>query len=150
MLIPCLSEEQQIHTQPLPAAYTTDWTGKFHSKGSAVLFPTSLSQLSQILAHCSTHSLPICIQSGKTSLVGGSVPAHCHEIILSLMHLPKEITISDNSCTVTATANCTLAELNAALSPLGRCIPIDLPAVESICTIGGCVATNAGGQRRIL
>jgi FAD/FMN-containing dehydrogenase len=147
---PFLSAEQQINTLPLPTTFATDWTGKFHSKGSSVLLPSSLKELSEIFAYCTANNLLICIQSGKTSLVGGSVPRFPEELILSLMHLPKEIGISiESDFSFTASANCTLAEINAQLEPHGRCVPIDLPAVASICTIGGCVATNAGGQRRI-
>ena len=57
-------------TQP----FTTDYRKLYHGKALAVVLPATTQQVSDVLALCSRHQIPVVPQGGNTSLMGGAVP----------------------------------------------------------------------------
>jgi FAD/FMN-containing dehydrogenase len=82
-------------------------------------------------------------QGGNTGLVGGGVPRG-GEVVVSTRRLTAVLSLDATAREVVAGAGITLAALNAQLSAHGLRIGVDLASRESA-TIGGMVATNAGG-----
>jgi FAD/FMN-containing dehydrogenase len=87
----------------------------------------------------------LCIQGGNTGLVGGAVPAD-GTVLLSLTRLTAVDPVDVVAGQVTVGAGCTLATLQQVARAEGFDVGVDLAARDS-CTVGGMVATNAGGER---
>lgn len=127
------------------AGYEVDWTGRWRGEALAVVRPGSTSEVAAVVQACRGAGVAVLPQGGNTGLVGGSVPAG-GEVVLSLRRLADVGAVDPLSSQVTVGAGVVLADLQQALAPSGRELAIDLSARESA-TIGGLVATNAGGLR---
>jgi glycolate oxidase subunit GlcD len=110
-----------------------------------VVFATSTRQVSELLAFANEHAIPVTARGGGVGYVGGCVPAR-GGIALSLarMNRIKEIDAADGVAVVEP--GVITGGLQAAARELGMCYPPD-PASLKECTIGGNIATNAGGPR---
>jgi len=128
------------------ARYTTDWLKQYAGNASAVVRPGSTAEVSRVLAHCHSQGIPIVPQGGNTGLVGGSVPTHRGEVLLSLERMNAIESIDEDSGAVVCGAGVVLQALDEALEKRGLTVPLDLGAKGS-CMIGGNVSTNAGGLR---
>ncbi len=124
--------------------YAYDASNHAH-RPEAALWPTSRDQIAQILALSSEHRVPVTPRGAGTSLTGAAVPVHGGVILdLCLMNRILDIRIADR--TVVLQPGVIYADLERTLAPHGFFFPPD-PASSSVCTIGGNVATNAGGIR---
>ncbi len=126
------------------ASYETDWTRRFTAPATAVVRPGSTEEVAAVLRLCSEAGLPVVPQGGNTGLVGGSVG----ELLLSLRRLQAIEAFDPVAGEVTAAAGVTLEQLQQAVRPHGWDVGVDL-ASRASATIGGMVATNAGGVRVI-
>ncbi len=116
-------------------------------KGAAicVVRPAATKEVAAILELCWRTATPVVPQGGNTGLVGGQVPdASGAAIVLWLgrMQNMREIDLASN--TMTVEAGMTLARVQEEADRAGRLFPLSL-ASEGSCTIGGNLATNAGG-----
>ena len=135
-----------VLTSPdLVAAYVTDWTGRYRGDARAVVRPQTVDQVSSILHACNIAGIDVVPQGGNTGLVGGSVPAPgSGAVVLSLTRLNSMGPIDPATGQVTVGAGVTLSALHAHAHAAGWSFGVDLAARDSA-TIGGMVATNAGG-----
>ncbi|MCU1595705.1 MAG: linked oxidase domain protein [Frankiales bacterium] len=129
----------------LTASYETDWTGRFSGKAACVVRPRTTAEVAAVLKHCHAEGLKVVVQGGNTGLVGGGVPAG-GEVLLSLARLTDLGDVDLASAQVTAGAGVTLADLQIHARASDLDFGVDLAARESA-TVGGLVATNAGGIR---
>jgi FAD/FMN-containing dehydrogenase len=129
----------------LRASYETDWTGRFTGTSMAVVRPVSTDEVSAVVRACAAAGQRIVVQGGNTGLVGGSVPAG-GEVVLSLARLTELEPVDAAAAQVTAGAGATLAALQEHARAVGLDFGVDLAARESA-TVGGLMATNAGGIR---
>jgi FAD/FMN-containing dehydrogenase len=127
----------------LRASYETDWTRRFSGSAFAVVRPGSTDEVAAVLAACALARVGVVPQGGNTGLVGGSVPRG-GEVVLSLLRLNAVGDVDADAGEVTAGAGATLASVQAAARSAGWEVGVDLGARDSA-TIGGMVATNAGG-----
>ena len=132
-----------LHEDELAASYSTDWTGRFKGSTPLVLRPGTTEEVAQILRVASDASVALVPQGGNTGLVGGSVPLR-GEVVLSLLRLNVCEPVDVLAQQVTLGAGVTLAQAQNHVSPFNLAIGVDLAARDS-CTIGGMIATNAGG-----
>ena len=128
--------------------YCVDWLQQYNCRAAAVAFPSSPATLSALMQYCFDHRLSVVPQGGNTGLVGGSVPRRSTEIIISLERMRAIRHFDTVAGVLVAEAGATLASLEDAAAEAGWAVPLDL-ASRSTCTIGGNVATNAGGLRFI-
>ena len=136
--------ERHCLTDPaLRASYETDWTRRFHGVARAVVRPGSTSEVAAILQACAAAGAGVVPQGGNTGLVGGSVPRG-GEVVLSLLRLNEIGEVDAGAGEVTVGAGATLAAVQDAARAAGWEVGVDLGARDSA-TIGGMVATNAGG-----
>jgi FAD/FMN-containing dehydrogenase len=126
----------------LRAAYETDWTGRYRGSARAVVRPRTTAEVAGVLGACTAAGAPVVPQGGNTGLVGGSVPRH-GEIVLSTRRLDA-VALDVEAGEVVTGAGVVLADLQAQVRVQGWDVGVDLAARGS-CTIGGMVATNAGG-----
>jgi FAD/FMN-containing dehydrogenase len=127
------------------ASYETDWTGRFHGTAHCVVRPASTAEVAEVVSVCAAAGATVCLQGGNTGLVGGSVPVD-GAVLLSLLRLCDVDPVDPVAAQVTVGAGCTLAALQQVVRPAGFDVGVDFAARDS-CTIGGMVATNAGGER---
>jgi FAD/FMN-containing dehydrogenase len=96
---------------------------------------------------CAEHHVPIVPQGGNTGLVGGGVPdSSGTQVLLSLQRLNHIRHIDAANLTLTAGAGCVLQSVQQAARDAGLLFPLSL-AAEGSCTLGGNLATNAGGTQ---
>lgn len=103
----------------------------------AVVLPENATTVAAVLSYCNDRSIPVVAQGGNTSLVGGAVPDEA--VCLSTRRLDSLEVVGGS---VDAGAGVTLAGINDALGQ--REVPLDIGSRDSA-TVGGMVATNAGG-----
>ncbi|RJG08460.1 FAD-binding oxidoreductase [Massilia cavernae] len=127
------------------APYLTDWRGRFTGAALAVLRPAGTSQVALLVQACAEWRVPIVPQGGRTGLVLGSVPdASGTAVVLSLGRMNKIRSVDTINRTMTVDAGCLLQHIQEAAASEGSLFPLSL-ASEGSCTIGGNLATNAGG-----
>ena len=137
-----------VLTDPeVTASYSVDWTGRFAGRAAAVVRAGSTDEVAAVLVLLHEAGRPVVPQGGNTGLVGGGVPLH-GEIVLSLRRLACIDPVDRAAGQVTAGAGVTLADLDAAAGAVSLAFGVDLAARHSA-TIGGMVATNAGGLRML-
>jgi FAD/FMN-containing dehydrogenase len=134
----------------LRAAHETDWTGRYTGRALAVLRPATTDEVAAILRRCNDDEVAVIPQGGNTGLVGGGVPRSGSDagpaVVLSLRRLTGLGPVDTSAQQVTAGAGVTLARWRDHARAAGLDAPIDFAARDSA-TIGGAIATNAGGSR---
>jgi D-lactate dehydrogenase (cytochrome) len=129
-----------------PAAqepYLVEQRGLYHGRTPAVLRPGSVGEVAAILKLANETRTPVVPQGGNTGLVGGQVP-RAGELVLSLGRLDRVREVDPTSNTMTCEAGVILANAHEAAAAVDRLFPLSL-AAEGSATIGGNLATNAGG-----
>ena len=127
------------------AAYVVDWTGVHEGRALAVVRPGTTSEVAAVVAACHEAGVAIVPQGGNTGLVGGGVPdASGEQVVLSLGRMRAIREVDPVAGTITVDAGVVLADVQAAAEQAGRLFPMSLGS-EGSCTIGGNLATNAGG-----
>lgn len=139
-----------VLTGDLASGYEVDWTGRFGGPSLCVIRPGSADEVSGVLSFLYGSGIGVVVQGGNTGLVGGGVPGPTQPpaVILSTRRLDRIGEVDDLSGQVTAEAGVTLGTLQRHASAAGWHYGVDLAARESA-TIGGTVATNAGGTHVI-
>ncbi len=125
--------------------YETDWTGRFGGRARCVVRPADTGEVSQVVAACAAAAAPVVPQGGNTGLVGGGVPRG-GEVVVSLARLHTVAPVDTDAAMVTVGAGATLAAVHAAAAAAGLAYGVDFAARDSA-TVGGTIATNAGGVR---
>ena len=135
----------QVLTDGDLSAWTRDWRKRWQGQALAVVRPGSTAEVAQVLQACTRHGVAVVPQGGNTGLVGGGVPdATGTQVLLSLARLNRVRNIDPANLTMTVEAGCVLQLVQAAAAEAGLLFPLSL-AAEGSCTIGGNLATNAGG-----
>jgi FAD/FMN-containing dehydrogenase len=127
------------------APFLTDWRGKWTGRALAVAQPDSAQDVAAVLAWCHARRVPVVPQGGNTGLSGGATPdARGDSLVLSLTRLRKVRSVDTHNNTIEVEAGVTLQQVQDAAREAGRLFPLSL-AAQGSCTIGGNLATNAGG-----
>jgi FAD/FMN-containing dehydrogenase len=137
---------EHVLTDPdLTRSYESDWTGRFSGRASCVVRPGTAAEVAAVLRACTQAGRKVVVQGGNTGLVGGGIPAG-GEVLLSLTRLTEVGEVDVAAAQVTVGAGVTLADLQALARKHDLEFGVDLAARDSA-TVGGLVATNAGGIR---
>lgn len=130
----------------LKIQYETDWNNRYVETAIAVLFPSSVVQIQQIVNLCQLSNVGIVPQGGNTSKSGASVPGYINkpQIILNLAKLNQILAIDTMNNSILVEAGCTLKAVTEAALQHDRYFPLYI-ASNKECQIGGNIATNAGG-----
>lgn len=147
-----------VLTEPgVVEGYATDWTRRYAGAAACVVRPASTSEVAAVMRACAAHGAPVIAQGGNTGLVGGSVPGsgpaaerpgQRFPVIVSTTRLVSLDPVDLGSGQVTAGAGVTIAALAAHAAQAGFRYGVDLASRDSA-TVGGTIATNAGGIRTI-
>ena len=126
------------------APYLAERRDLFKGRARCAVRPKSREEVSEILALCNETRTAIVPQGGNTGLVGGQTPGDDDAILLSLTRMNRLREIDTVSDTMIVEAGMTLDAARAAADSAGRLFPLWFASAGS-CTIGGNLATNAGG-----
>ena len=128
-------------------AWELDWRKRSRGKALAVVRPATTAEVAAIVKACAATGVSIVTQGGNTGLTVGSIPDDSgRQVVLSLQRMNAVRQIDAANLTVTVEAGCILQTLQEAADKAGFLFPLSL-AAEGSCTIGGNLATNAGGTQ---
>ncbi|WP_157264586.1 FAD-binding oxidoreductase [Azohydromonas aeria] len=138
---------EHVLTEGDLSGYEQDWRKRWHGKALAVARPADTGQVAAVVRLCARHGVALVPQGGNTGLVGGGVPDPSgRSLLLSLRRMNRVRAFDTANLTVTVDAGCVLQALQEAVAAQGLLFPLSLGA-EGSATIGGNLATNAGGTQ---
>ncbi|MBZ1349605.1 FAD-binding oxidoreductase [Alcaligenaceae bacterium LF4-65] len=137
----------QVLTGEAMDPYVVDWRGRYRGQALAVVRPASTQEVADVVKVCVSNKTPIVPSGGNTSLCGGATPDDTgRAVVVCLARLNKVRAIDTDNDTMTVEAGCILQAVQEAARGADRLFPLSL-AAEGSCTIGGNLATNAGGTQ---
>ncbi len=128
--------------------YSYDASPTPHALPQAVVLPTSTEEVSRLLGLCYRLGVAAVPRGSGTGLSGGSVPPPGESVVVCLTGMARILEIDAPNLTATVEPGVMTAALHRAVEAQGLFYPPD-PASASACTIGGNVATGAGGLRAL-
>jgi FAD/FMN-containing dehydrogenase len=129
------------------SAWEHDWRKRQRGVALAVVRPAHTAEVAAVVRACAAAGVAIVPQGGNTGLVLGGVPdTSGTEVVLSLQRMNAIRHIDTANLTLVAEAGCVLQAVQEAAAREGLLFPLSL-AAEGSCTIGGNLATNAGGTQ---
>jgi FAD/FMN-containing dehydrogenase len=139
--------ETHVLTEGDLSAYEQDWRKRSRGKALAVVRPASTQQVAEVVKACAAAGTAIVPQGGNTGLAVGSIPDESGtQVLLSLQRMNAIRGVDAANLTMTVDAGCVLQTLQETAEKAGFLFPLSL-AAEGSCTIGGNLATNAGGTQ---
>ena len=139
--------DAQVLTDGDLTAWELDWRRRWRGRALAVVRPGCTAEVAAVVRACAAAGTAVVPQGGNTGLVGGGVPdASGTQVLLSLARLTRVRGLDADNLTLTAEAGCVLQSVQQAAADAGLLFPLSL-AAEGSCTIGGNLATNAGGTQ---
>ncbi|AUX70163.1 hydroxyacid dehydrogenase [Porphyrobacter sp. HT-58-2] len=128
-------------------AWLTDWRGRYTGRALALASPASTTEVAALVRLCAAHSVPIVPQGGNSGMAGGATPDTTGTaIILSLRRMNALRDLCAETGQVVCEAGVVLQSLHEAADTVGMRFPLTLGGKGSA-TIGGLIATNAGGTQ---
>ncbi|WP_425439595.1 FAD-binding oxidoreductase [Pseudomonas segetis] len=126
-------------------SYLSDWRNAYSGKAAMVVRPASTEEVAAVVRLCHQAAVAVVPQGGNTGLCGGSIPDQSGaQVVLSLTRMNAIRAVDTGNETITVEAGVILQNLQEAAAEVGRLFPLSLGA-EGSCTVGGILATNAGG-----
>lgn len=142
-LVDAVGPEHVLTDPAVTAGHAVDWTGRFRGATPAVVRPGSVAEVEAVVAVARAEGLALVPQGGNTGLVGGSVPL-AGEVVVATARLAGVTDVDPAAGQLTAGAGTTIAAVQAAARAAGWAYGVDWAARDSA-TVGGSIATNAGG-----
>jgi len=135
--------EGVIDTPEELRVYETDGLTAYRQLPMLVVLPSTVEQVSAVLAYCHANSVKVVPRGAGTSLSGGALPV-ADGIVLGMAKFNRVLAIDyDNRCAVVQPGVTNLA-ITEAVAGRGFYYAPD-PSSQIACTIGGNVAENSGG-----
>jgi len=125
--------------------YGRDWTRRWTPAPLAIALPADVGQVQAVVRWAGAHGVAIVPSGGRTGLSGGAVAAS-GELVLSLERMNRVLGFDPVDRTLAVQAGTTLQAVHEAAAAHGLAYPVDF-ASRGSCSIGGNIATNAGGIR---
>ena len=139
--------DTQVLTGEGLTTYERDWRGREHGRALCVVRPGNTLEVSAVVKVCAAVGAPMVPQGGNTGLVMGSTPdTSGREVVINLQRMNKVRQLDPANATLTAEAGCILQQVQQAADQAGFLFALSL-ASEGSCTLGGNLASNAGGTQ---
>jgi FAD/FMN-containing dehydrogenase len=136
-----------VQTGDAIKARQVSWLGHAGAEALALVRPASTDELSRVMRLCSQAGQPVIPLGGNTGLVDGALPTGT-EMFISLERMNGIEFLDTVGCTMTVQAGVPLQLVQQRADEAGLLFPLDLGGRGSA-TIGGNIATNAGGNQVI-
>src|SRR5438445_705271 len=127
--------------------YGRDWTRRWTPAPCAIALPASIDEVQAIARWASAQRVALVPSGGRTGLSGGAVAAN-GELVVSFERMNRVLDFNAVDRTLTVQPGIALEAVHRAAAEHGLIYPVDFGARGS-CSIGGNIATNAGGIRVI-
>jgi FAD/FMN-containing dehydrogenase len=127
--------------------YGRDWTRRWTPAPLAIALPSDVAQVQAVMRWAHAQKVAVVPSGGRTGLSGGAVAAR-GELVLSLERMNKVLGFDPVDGHLTVQAGAPLQAVQEAAASHGLLYPVDFGSRGS-CSIGGNIATNAGGIRVI-
>lgn len=137
-----IGHDAVIDDRDVIASYETDWTGRYQGRAGLVVRPADIAELAASLGLITTAGVAVVPQGGNTGLVGGSIPRD-GEVVISTQRM-TDVETGATGADVVVSAGATLGRLQGHAHAMGMEFAVDLASRDSA-TVGGMIATNAGG-----
>lgn len=129
-------------------AYANDATHYFRTQPpDAVVLPASTGEVARVLSYAYEHNIPVTPRGAGSGLSGGATPVK-GGIVIDTKRLNRIVEIDRANMTASVEGGVVLQNFHRAVEKRGLFYPPD-PQSMSVCTIGGNVATRAGGPRGV-
>jgi FAD/FMN-containing dehydrogenase len=129
-------------------AYERDWTGRWTGAARAVVRPRDADETATLVRLAAAHGVALVARGGGTGLVGAAVPSAAGTDVMVCTSRMRDVVVDPVAATALVGAGVTLAELNRHAAEHNLRFAVDLGSRDSA-TIGGMIATNAGGLRML-
>ena len=113
------------------------------TRAKVLVRPSTTAEVSDVMRLCHSAGQSVVVQGGLTGIVDGAVST-IDDVIVSLERMNKVESVDTLDCVAVVEAGAVLQQVQEQMAEKGFLFPLDLGARGS-CTIGGTVATNAGG-----
>jgi FAD/FMN-containing dehydrogenase len=140
-----LGERYVVAGEDAEARFRSDVLGKHSRDPVCVVRPASTEEVAAVVRIAAQHQASITVVGGQTGTVGGAIAA-AGGVALSLDRMNRVRAIDTIGMTMTVEAGCILQASQDAAEAAGAFLPLDLGSRGSA-TVGGAIATNAGGNR---
>jgi glycolate oxidase len=131
-------ERNQLQT------YECDGLAAYRTLPAAVVLPRSTAQVQAVIRLCAHHGVPFVARGAGTGLSGGALPA-ADGIVISLARMNRILSVDIPNQRITVEPGVINAHVTQRVAALGYFYAPD-PSSQSVCTIGGNIAENAGGS----
>jgi FAD/FMN-containing dehydrogenase len=129
------------------AEYGKDWTKVYTPAPGAVAFPRTTDEVSRLLRLCHEHAVAVVPSGGRTGLAGGAVATN-GELVVTLSRMRRMDPVDRLGATVRVQAGAVTEAVHQHCADHGLTWPVDF-ASKGSSTVGGNIATNAGGVKVI-
>jgi len=136
---------RRVHTDPITLEKHASDAWLVSHRPEAVVFADSTGCVSRVMQFANRHRVPVTVRGGGVGYVGGCVPMR-GGIVLSLIRLNRIRSINAKAGVAVVEPGVITGDLQDAARRKGVFYPPD-PASLRECSIGGNIATNAGGPR---
>ncbi len=137
---------EKNYTDDLIDMVSYSYDGSQHKqRPGCALWPETAKQVSEVLMLANSEKIPVIPRGAGTGLSGMAIPAK-GGIVLDLSHMNQILKVSIEDRLAVVQPGVVYADLEKALTPYGFFFPPD-PASGKVATLGGNVATNAGGLK---
>jgi FAD/FMN-containing dehydrogenase len=127
--------------------YGKDWTRVYPPDPAAIAFPRTTDEVARLLRFCSERGVAVVPSGGRTGLAGGAMATH-GELVLSLSRMRRMDPVDLLGSTVRVEAGAVTQAVHEHCERHGLTWPVDF-ASKGSSTVGGNIATNAGGVKVI-
>jgi FAD/FMN-containing dehydrogenase len=134
-----------IHDARGREGFEVDWRGRYRGQALAVVAPPHTAALAEVVRLCARAGVAMVPQGGNTGLCGGATPdASGRQVIISLRRMTRLRSLDADDAILVCEAGMPLAAAQDHAAAQGLLLPLSI-ASEGSATIGGTIATNAGG-----
>jgi glycolate oxidase len=141
-----ISAERLISGEAIVEEYAKDELGTVKNFPELVIKALSAEEISKIMRYCNENKIPVTVRGSGTGLVGGCVPLE-GGIVLETTLMDQILELDEENLVLTVEPGVLLMDIASYIEPKGYFYAPD-PGEKSA-TIGGNIATNAGGMRAV-
>jgi FAD/FMN-containing dehydrogenase len=129
------------------APWLSDWRGRYHGRALGMALPATTGEVAAILRLAAQHGVAVVPQGGNSGMSGGATPDDSGKaLLLSLRRMNDMSAVDVANRRITCGAGVVLQNLHEAAEAVGLRFPLTLGG-KGLATVGGLIATNAGGTQ---
>lgn len=140
-----IPDKERVLLEGIPEAALTDSLGHLYGTADALVYPLSTEEVSAVMRFAWERHIPVTPRGAGTNVVGNTVPGG--GIVLDFSRMNRILEIDPETFTATVEPGVVLKDFQAKVESMGLFYPPD-PG-EKTATLGGNIATNAGGMRAV-